>query len=73
MVLIAGSFIFGSLRDTPMGSRVIVGVVIALVFNQVQTLSSHIAVVYQLSPMISALIPPLIAFMIGAVMVQRTF
>lgn len=73
MVLIAGSFIFGSLRDTPMGSRVIVGVVIALVFNQIQTLSSHVAVVYQFSPMIAALLPSLLAFMIGAVMVRRTF
>ncbi len=73
MVLIAGSFIFGSLRDTPMGSRVIVGVVIALVFNQIQTLSSHVAVVYQLSPMIAALLPPLVALVIGTVMVKRTF
>jgi lipopolysaccharide export system permease protein len=73
MVLIAGSFVFGSLRETPMGSRIIVGVVIALVFNQVQTLSSHMALVYQFSPVIAALLPALIALVIGGVMVRRTF
>ena len=73
MVLIAGSFVFGSLRETPMGSRILVGVVIALVFNQFQTLSSHAAMVYQFSPMIAALVPALLAFVIGMVMVKRSF
>jgi len=72
MVLIASSFVFGSLRETPMGSRIIVGVVIALVFNQFQTLSSHAAVVYQFSPVIAALMPALIAFFIGLFMIYRT-
>lgn len=73
MVLIAGSFVFGSLRETPMGSRIIVGVVIALVFNQVQTLSSHAAVVYQFNPLIAASLPAVVAFLIGMVLVRRTF
>ncbi len=73
MVLIAGSFAFGSLRETPMGSRIVAGVVIALVFNQFQTLSSHAAVVYQFSPMIAALIPAVFALLVGMVMVKRTF
>lgn len=73
MVLIAGSFVFGSLRETPMGSRIIVGVVIALVFNQVQTLSSHAAVVYQFSPLIAASLPAGAAFIIGLVLIHRTF
>ncbi len=72
MVLIAGSFVFGSLRETPMGSRIIVGVVIALVFNQVQTLCSHAAVVYQFEPMFAALAPSLVAFVIGLYMIRRT-
>jgi len=73
MVLIAGSFVFGSLRETPMGSRIIVGVVIALVFNQVQTLSSHAAVVYQFNPLIAASVPAVAAFLIGLVLIRRTF
>lgn len=73
MVLIAGSFVFGSLRETPMGSRIIVGVVIALVFNQVQTLCSHAAVVYQFSPVIAASLPALAAFCIGIILIRRTF
>jgi len=73
MVLIAGSFVFGSLRETPMGSRIIVGVVIALVFNQVQTLCSHAAVVYQFSPVIAASLPAVAALIIGMVMIRSTF
>ena len=72
MVLIAGSFVFGSLRETPMGSRIIAGVVIALVFNQVQTLSSHAAIVYQFSPVIAASLPPVVAFVIGIILIRRT-
>lgn len=73
MVLIAGSFVFGSLRETPMGSRIVVGVVIALVFNQFQTLSSHVALVYQFSPMFASLTPALLAFVLGLIMLRRTF
>jgi lipopolysaccharide export system permease protein len=72
MVLIAGSFVFGSLRETPMGSRIIVGVVIALVFNQVQTLSSHAAIVYQFSPVIASSLPAVIACLIGIILIRRT-
>ncbi len=72
MVLIAASFVFGSLRETPMGSRLLVGVVIALVFNQVQKLSSHAAIVYQLDPVMAAAFPAVVALLIGLVLIGRT-
>jgi lipopolysaccharide export system permease protein len=72
MVLIAGSFVFGSLRETPMGSRLLAGVVIALVFNQVQTLCSHAALVYQLDPALAAGFPTVLALLIGLVLISRT-
>ena len=72
MVLIAASFVFGSLREAPMGSRLLVGVVIALVFNQVQTLSSHAAMVYQFDPVLAAAFPTVIALIIGLFLISRT-
>lgn len=73
MVLIASFFIFGSLRETTVGSRVIVGIVIGLVFQQAQTLSAHIALVYHFDPALASSIPAAIALACGIILVRRVF
>ena len=72
MVLIAISFVFGSLREATMGYRVFVAMGIGLVFTILQRLMEPASLLFGISPFLAVLIPILICGGLGLFFLQRT-
>ena len=66
LVLIAISFIFGSLREVTMGYRIFIGVVVGLGFQIAQRLLGPTSLVYEFPPVIAVAIPIVICFLVGS-------
>ncbi len=60
MLLLALSYIFGPLRSMSMGARILMGVVTGLVFNIVNQTAGSLSLVYQVPPVIGAILPSLL-------------
>jgi len=73
MLLIALPFVFGSLRSTSIGQRLVVGVLIGLGFHLFNQALNHIGVGYGLNPVLSALLPSLLFVLAGTVALKRIF
>jgi lipopolysaccharide export system permease protein len=71
LVFVAISFIFGPLRESTMGMRVIMGLVIGILFKFVQDLLSPASLVFGFSPIIAILIPIMICFLVGYPLMRR--
>lgn len=71
LVLVAISFIFGPLREGNMGFRVFVGVIVGIVFRTSQDLLGPASMVFGFSPLYAALVPILICFFAGLVLLGR--
>ncbi|MGB0722671.1 MAG: LPS export ABC transporter permease LptG [Gammaproteobacteria bacterium] len=65
MVLLAIPFVFGSLRDTGTGQRVLVGILVGIGFHVVNLTLSHLGLLYGVPPLLSAVTPPLLFFVIA--------
>ncbi|SMF08945.1 lipopolysaccharide export system permease protein [Alteromonadaceae bacterium Bs31] len=71
LVMIAISFIFGPLRQTTMGFRVFIGVIVGLVFQTSQQLLGPISIIFGFSPMFAVLTPILACFAFGWILINR--
>jgi len=71
LVMIAISFIFGPLRQTTMGFRVFIGVVVGLVFQTSQRLLGPISIIFGFSPMFAVLVPIIACFLLGWFLISR--
>ncbi|MDC0996628.1 pantoate--beta-alanine ligase [Pseudomonadales bacterium] len=71
LVFVAISFIFGPLRESTMGMRVIMGLVIGILFKFVQDLLSPASMVFGFSPIIAIIIPIAICFIVGYPLMRR--
>ncbi|MFC0445293.1 LPS export ABC transporter permease LptG [Pseudidiomarina halophila] len=60
MLLVALSFIFGPLRSTTMGARILLGVITGFGFHVSNEIFGPLAQVYQLPPLLGALLPSLL-------------
>ncbi|QOL27193.1 LPS export ABC transporter permease LptG [Thalassotalea sp. LPB0316] len=60
MLLLALSFIFGPLRSMSMGARIVMGVATGIVFYLVNQVAGSISLVYQLPPILGAILPSII-------------
>jgi len=60
MLLVALSFIFGPLRSTTMGARILLGVITGFSFHVSNEIFGPMAQVYQMPPVLGALLPSLI-------------
>lgn len=72
MICLAVPFVFGSFRNTSMGLRVIVGVLIGFVFYMLNQLFGPITLVYQFPPLLAALIPTCLFSLIAIILIVRT-
>lgn len=72
LVIIAISFILGPLRQTTMGFRVFVGVIVGLVFQFSQQLLAPASVLFGFSPMYAVLTPILLSLLIGAGLIRHS-
>ena len=71
LVLVGISFIFGPLRESAMGTRVVMGVIIGFAFRFFQNLLSPASLVFGFSPIIATLAPITICFAVGIYLFRR--
>jgi lipopolysaccharide export system permease protein len=71
LVFVAISFIFGPLRESTMGMRVVTGLVTGIVFKFFQDLLSPASLVFGFSPMVAVLIPIVLCFGAGYFLLRR--
>ncbi|MDA0978852.1 MAG: LPS export ABC transporter permease LptG [Proteobacteria bacterium] len=71
LVFVAISFIFGPLRESTMGMRVVSGLGTGILFKFIQDLLSPASLVFGFSPIIATLIPILICIALGAWLLRR--
>lgn len=71
LVLIAVSFIFGPLREVPMGHRIFTGVVFGIVFRTSQDLLGPSSLVFGFSPLLAVGVPIAICCLIGLYLLRR--
>lgn len=72
MILIAIPFVFGSLRSSGAGQRILVGFMIGLGFYLFNELLGKLGLVYNLPPILAASLPTLVVIGIGVFMIYRT-
>ncbi|MGV0034178.1 MAG: LPS export ABC transporter permease LptG [Candidatus Azotimanducaceae bacterium WSBS_2022_MAG_OTU7] len=71
LVFVAISFIFGPLRETTMGMRVVSGLLTGIVFKLVQDLLSPASLVFGFTPLIATTTPILICLVSGYLLLKR--
>lgn len=71
MVMLAVPFIFGSLRSSSIGQRIVLGFLIGLIFYIVDRLIGQVGIVYRLHPAVAASLPTLAVLFVGLVLLKR--
>lgn len=71
MILMALPFIFGSLRSVGVGQRVMVGALIGIGFYLFNGVFSRVALVFELPPVLSALLPTMLVFGVWIWLMRR--
>jgi len=71
LVFVGLSFIFGPLRESTMGMRVVSGLVVGILFKFLQDLFAPASMVYGFSPLVATLIPSLVCFILGFWLLKR--
>ncbi|MBY0378337.1 MAG: LPS export ABC transporter permease LptG [Gammaproteobacteria bacterium] len=71
MMLLAIPFIFGPLRSATMGLRLVAGVIVGFSFYILNQLFGPISLVYQLPPILAAIIPMTLFACIGVLFIRR--
>ncbi|WP_404399822.1 LPS export ABC transporter permease LptG [Idiomarina seosinensis] len=71
MLLVALSFIFGPLRSTSMGARILLGVVTGFGFHVTNEIFGPLAQVYQLPAVLGALLPSLVFAALAVYFMQK--
>ncbi|MDQ7017494.1 MAG: LPS export ABC transporter permease LptG [Gammaproteobacteria bacterium] len=71
MLLLAMPFIFGSLRSSGAGQKILLGTLIGVGFFLLTRLFSHLGLVYGLSPFISAVLPLVLFLSAGVYLLRR--
>lgn len=71
MVFFAVPFVFGLLRSVTMGQRIFVGTLIGFIFFLINRMFGHLAVVYNINPLIAAALPGLLFLVLGLWFARR--
>lgn len=71
LVLVASSFVFGSLRSQGLGLRVVMALLTGLLFSYLTDLSGFVALATGVSPLLMAVLPIIISAMFGVWFLQR--
>ncbi len=71
MLFIAVPFVLGPLRSSGLGKRIVVGTLAGIGFYLISQTLSQIGQVYGLYPLLSAALPTLLVFVLGAVVVRQ--
>jgi len=71
LVLIAVSFVFGSLREVTMGYRIFIGVLVGIAFQMSQRLLGPTSLVYEFPPVLAVAVPILICLFLGVFLLVK--
>lgn len=71
MILIAVPFAFGSLRSRGMGQQMMLGTMIGILFTLVQQITSHLGVLLNVSPALTATTPSIVLAALAAYLFRR--
>jgi lipopolysaccharide export system permease protein len=71
MLLVALSFIFGPLRSVSMGARIMMGVFTGIVFWISNEVMGSLSQVYQLPPLLGAVLPSLVFVSLGLYLINK--
>jgi len=71
MVFLAVPFVFGSLRSVGIGQRIMSGALLGITFYLLNQVFNHTALVYQLNPVLSAILPTFLFFILGVWLIRR--
>ncbi len=71
MVVLSIPFVFGSLRDSKAGVRILIGVLVGVSFFIADRILGHMSLVFGYPPLLSAIAPTLVFAMIATVAVRR--
>lgn len=71
LVLIAVAFVVGSTREIGLGARLTFGIAIGFVFHYLQTLIAPMSVVFEIPPVVAILIPLILVWVVGGVLIRR--
>lgn len=72
MILLAVPFVFGPLRNTTTGLRMLVGVILGFSFYISNQFVGSISIVYQVAPIFAAIAPTLLFAIIGSIILYKT-
>lgn len=72
MILLAVPFVFGPLRSTTMGLRMLVGVMIGFGFYILNQFVGSMSAVYQIPPILAAMLPTMLFAIIGGALVFKS-
>lgn len=70
-VLLASSFVFGSLRTQTLGFKVVVSLLVGVIFNYLTQLFGFMAVAFAWSPFVMAILPSVIGMGVGGWLLAR--
>lgn len=70
MLMVSAPFVIGIGRGTSTGARIMVGIVIGMTFNIFDRIAGHVGLVYDMNPMLMAVLPSILVFC-GAVYAVR--
>jgi len=71
MLILAIPFIFGSLRNSTMGSKIVLGVTFGFGFHTLNEFFGPMSLVYQFPPLLAALLPTLVFAVVAVVLLRR--
>ncbi len=71
MLMLALPFVFGSQRSGGAGQQVFIGIMLGIGYFLVSKLLNQLGLVYGLPPFLSAIFPPLLFGLLGAVLLRR--
>ena len=71
MMFLAVPFIFGPLRSSTMGLRLVLGILMGFSFHTFNEMFGQFSLVYRLSPLLGATIPTALFFGIGIILLKR--
>jgi lipopolysaccharide export system permease protein len=72
LVLIGISFVFGPLRDSTMGFRIFIGVVVGVSFRILQDMLGPLSIVFEFPPLMAVLAPVLFCVVVGLYLLRRS-
>ena len=71
MMFLALSFISGPMRSTPIGTRIVGGLVVGFAFNMLSNIFGPVSLVYEMPPMLAASFPVMLFAVIAGLLMRR--